>query len=153
MAYVTIAEGTAIGKLESTVGDFSLPSGTPVRAVIDLTLPVAYLFNLPGVEALFQTQTKDMVVKDVHSEGASRVIVEMEAASPVWWMAALLFIKAHWVLILISGLFIAALTTFIRLEAPEEVVKGVSEIVKWGAIALIALVVISAIPKRKRREG
>ena len=152
MAYVTIAEGTAIEKLESTVGDFSLAHGTPVRAIIDLTLPVAYLFNLPGVEALFQTQTKDMVVKDVHSEGAFRVIVEMEAASPVWWMAALLFIKAHWVLILISGLLIAALTTFIRLEAPEEVVKGAAEIVKWGAIALIALVVLSVIPKRKRRE-
>ncbi|MBA7559163.1 hypothetical protein ES708_00777 [subsurface metagenome] len=152
MAFVTIAEGTAIGKLESTVGDFSLPSGTPVWAIIDLTLPVAYLFNLPGVEALFQTQTKGMVVKDVHSEGASRVIVEMEAASPVWWMAALLFIKAHWVLILISGLLIAALTAFIRLEAPEEVVKGVAGIVKWGAIALIALVVLSVVPKRKGRE-
>ena len=153
MAYVTIAEGTAIGKLESTVGDFSLPHGTPVRAIIDLTLPVAYLFNLPGVEALFQTQTKGMVVKDVHSEGASRVIVEMEAASPVWWMAVLAFIKAHWLLILISGFLIAALTMFIRLEAPEEVVKGVGEVVKWGAIALIALLVLSAIPKGKRREG
>jgi len=152
MAYVTIAEGTAIDKLESTVGDFSLPKGTPVRAIIDLKLPLAYLFNLPSVEALFQAQTKDMVVKDVHADGASRVIVVMEAASPAFWLAVLAFIKAHWVLILVSGFLVALLTTFIRLEAPEEVVKGIGEIAKWGAIALIALLVFSAMPKPKRRE-
>ena len=150
MAYMTIAEGNAINKLESTVGDFSLPKGTPVRAIIDLKLPIAYLFNLPSVEALFQARTKDMVIKDVHADGASRVIVEMEAASPAFWLVVLAFIKAHWVLILVSGFLLAGLITFIQLEAPEEVVKGVGEIAKWGAIALIALLVYSAIPKRRR---
>ena len=152
MAYVTIAEGTAIDKLRSTVADFSLPKGTPVRAIINLKLPVAYLFNLPGVEALFQARTKELVVKDVHADGATRVIVEMEAASPPFWLAALAFIKAHWTLIWISGLLVALFVSFIRLEAPEEVVRGVGEIAKWGTIALIALVVLSVIPKSKRRE-
>ena len=149
MAYVTIAEGTAIDKLESKVGDFSLPKGTPVRAIIDLKLPIAYLFNLAGVEALFQAQTKDMLVKDVHADGASRVIVEMEAASPPFWLATLAFIKAHWVFIAISGFLLAFLTASIRIEAPEEVLRGIADIVKWGAIALIALLAFSVIPKRR----
>ena len=105
-----------------------------------------------GVEAIFQARVPEgLTVIDVYGEG-SKAIIEMEA-DPVWLVAFLGFIKAHWLAIMIGGLTLIALIAFMRIEVPEEFVGGVGEIAKWGAVALIALVLLSAIPKRKRREG
>jgi hypothetical protein len=150
MAWVTVAEGAALGELQPTVEDLELPKGAPLRAVIDLKVPVGPAFDLAGAELVFKSWAPDgTVVTDVHSEGLINAVVEMQA-DPAWLLAVVAFIKAHWVAILISGLALAALVAFIKLEAPEEFVKGIAKGIQWGAIALIALVVLAALGTAKK---
>lgn len=150
MAWVTVAEGAALDKLTPVVSNFELRKGTPVRAVIDLKLPgFGYLFNLAGVEHIFQARMPEgLIVTDVYGEG-NKAIVEMEA-DPVWLVAALAFFKAHWLAIMIGGLTLVALIAFMRIEVPEEFVKGVAGVAQWGAVALIALLAIMILGGRKR---
>jgi len=150
MAWVTVAEGPALGELRATVEDFELAKGTPLRAVIDLKVPVGPIFDVAGAELVFKSWAPEgMVVTDVHSEESTKAVVEMKA-DPAWLLAVVAFIKAHWVAILISGLALAALVAFIKLEAPEEFVKGIAKGIQWGAVALIAFVVLAALGTVKK---
>lgn len=150
MAYnwVTVAEGAALDRLTPVVSDFELGKGVPVRAVIDLRMPLGFLFNVAGVEHLFQARVPEgLVVTDVYGEG-SKAIIEMES-DPVWLLAALAFLRAHWLSLMIGGLTLVSLIAFMRIEVPEEFIRGAAEVTKWGAIALIALVAIILLGRRK----
>lgn len=46
---------------------------------------------------------------DVHGEGWSTAVIEAES-DPAWLIAILLFIKAHWAVILVSGLVLRAIS-------------------------------------------
>jgi len=117
-----------------------LPKGTPLRVVMDLKLPVGRAFDLPGAELVFKRFIPPgLILKDVHSEGSRRAVVELEA-DPAWIPAVALFIARHW-----SGLILGAigislalslLILSVRLEAPEKLL----EVPKWlGILALIYL--------------
>ncbi|RLC72504.1 MAG: hypothetical protein DRI26_02850 [Chloroflexi bacterium] len=138
--WVTVAEGTTLDTLQATIPNMEFPKGTPLRAVMDLKLPVASAFDLAGAELLFRPRMPEgVILKDVHSEGPSRVVIEAEV-DPAWLLAIVGFIKAHWLaisLISIGLMFtLGFLVIAIKLQAPEEVVRPIPEILKWVVIGV-----------------
>ena len=79
----------------------------------------------------------------LYGEG-SQGIVEMEA-DPVWLLAALAFIKAHWLAITISGFLLAALIAsiivFVKIaQAPALPVAAIAII---GGLAVAGILIYS----------
>lgn len=112
MGWQTAAEGTSFWDLKQTIADMELPKGSKMKVVMDLKLPLGWAFDAAGAELAFKPFVPDgMKLIDVYGEG-SKGIVEMEA-DPVWLVAALLFIEAHWVAIAIAGLVLASIILFI----------------------------------------
>lgn len=110
----TVAEGTSFSDLKSLVGEMELPKGAKVKVIMDLKVPVGFVFDAPGAEWFFKPFTPDgMEILDVYGEG-SQGIVEMEA-DPAWLLGILAFIKAHWLAILIATFVLGAIITFIRI--------------------------------------
>ncbi len=113
------AVGTSLWDLEATIADLNLQKGDRMRVEMDLKVPVGFLFDAAGAELLFKPVVPDgMDLVDVWGEG-SKAYVELEA-DPVFLVAALAFIKAHWVGIVIAGFLLAALVAsiivFIKIE-------------------------------------
>lgn len=138
----TIAEGTTLDTLHNTVGDRQLPKGTPVRFELELSQPIARLFDLAGAEWIFKGHMPEgLDLIDVHSDGDSRVIIEAES-DPVWIVAIATFCKVHWLaLSLITiGIFLALglLIIAIKVKAPEEALGEA----KWIFIALAVIAVM-----------
>lgn len=130
----TVAEGVNIGDLESKVGELRLPKGTRVKIVLDLKLPLGWAFDVAGAELIFKPFTPDgMDLIDVYGEGSTGII-EMEA-DPVWLLAALAFIKAHWLAIVIAGFVLTVIISFIIVLVKIAAVPGY-EWLKWGSIGL-----------------
>lgn len=141
-----VAQGTNIWDLESTIGDLNLQKGARVRVIMDLNLPLGWTFDVAGAELLFEPFTPDgMSLLDVYGEGNTG-IVEMEA-DPVWLLALLAFIKAHWIAITIAGFIIttivASIIVLVKIaQAPALPVAAIAII---GGLAVGGLLIGKAI--------
>ena len=125
MSFKIVAEGPSFDDLATTVSNFELKKGTKVRFEMDLNMPVAFLFNVAGIEHLFSIDGLDL--KDVHGEGWSTAVVEAEA-DPAWLLGVIAFIKAHWVAIAIGGIVLYTLVSFLRMLV--DIVPD-SDFLKW----------------------
>ena len=145
--WVTVAEGTTMDTLKAVVPDQQFPKGTLLRFEMDLKLPVARAFDALWVpETIFRTQMPEgLALKDIHSEGSSKVVIEAEV-DPIWLLTAVGFIKVHWLVIslLAIGLMftLGFLVTAFKVKAPEEVIEKGVEIVQWVVIGGIGVGVL-----------
>ena len=165
-----VFQGPALDRLESTVdAGQQLQPGAPVVFELDLRSPVARAFDLAGAESLFRPVMPPGVdLVDVHSSGSSRVVIEgrvsdqAEQAQPghasqgfaVAVLPIIGWIGTHWLGIsLISiGLFVS-LAFLISAVRGKSVISGeplndTKDLVKWGAIGLIAVGLLQLVPKR-----
>ncbi|MBA7620266.1 hypothetical protein ES703_27612 [subsurface metagenome] len=126
----TVAEGKSIDELVATVGNFELKKGTKIRFEMDLNMPVAFVFDLAGVEHLFSIDGVD--IKDVYGEGLWKAVIEAEA-DPAWLVAILAFIRAHWIAIVIGGIILYTLISAVRMLVFIAEIITV-EWLKWGII-------------------
>lgn len=100
-----VAEGASLGELSPIVADMELIKGARMRVVMNTQ--ISWLFDMAGAELAFAGSVPEgMELVDVYGEGGQG-IVELEA-DPVWLIAALAFIKLHWV-----ALFIGVLAGFV----------------------------------------
>lgn len=106
----TVAVGTSIADLKSSIADIELKKGDKIKVVMDTwTWPA---FDIFGAELLFKPFVPEGVdLIDVSGENGYG-IVEMEA-DPIWFGALLGFIKAHWLAIAIGGAILAVSVAFI----------------------------------------
>lgn len=147
MAWKTVAEGRSIAELQQLVADMELTKGTKMKVIMDT--PVPWAFDIAGAEFAFQSLVPDgMMLKDVYGE-AGKGIVELEA-DPAWLVAVLLFIKAHWLAIIITGFVLVAIISFIRVMV--EVAVAPSAIPAVAILIGIALFVLILMRPAKRRE-
>lgn len=145
MGWQVVAEGTSIFDLESTVGELKLPKGSEILVVVDLKLPLGWAFNMPGAELIFRPfipEGTDLV--DVYGEGSEGTI-ELEA-DPVWLLAFLAFIKAHWLAITIAGFVLATIIALIIVLVKIAVVPAlpIAGIAIGGGLALIGVLALIA---------
>lgn len=152
MAWVTIAEGTSPDNMRATEAGKGkkVPHGEPLDIIITLPawLPAGAVFDSFLGEELAQRlhQQTGAVVRDVESTGYHTVVMHCEAnffavtAGTLAALAAILFGV---------GFLIAA----IRVEAPEDLLKPLADVVKWVAIGLIALAAIAGLFLLSRSEA
>ncbi len=109
--WIKVAEGPSLGELSPIVADMNLTKGTRMRVVMNTWAP--WLFDMAGAELAFAGSVPEgMDLIDVWGEGGQG-IVELEA-DPIWMVAALAFIKLHWVALIIgvlAGFVLGAITT------------------------------------------
>jgi len=137
MAWYTIAEGTTIGEFEASAVVEEVPSGTELRLDIDTRpFPIAPLADLWGMEWVFDKMLNvGAEVTEVKSDGWYKIEVYMTATSPllpILWAIAAILIGA--------GILIFS----IKLSAKEGGL-AIGDIVKWGAIGILAVLGIKAI--------
>lgn len=150
MGWEVVAQGTSIFDLESTVGELELPHGSKIKVVLNLTLPLGWAFNLPGAELIFRPFIPDGTdLVDVYGEG-SEGIVELEA-DPVWLLAFLLFLKAHWLAITIAGFVLATIIALIIVLVKIAVSPAlpIAGIAIAGGLALIGVLALIVSKKRE----
>ena len=138
----TVAQGTSIFDLESTIGQMELIKGTKVRVVMDTWAP--WLFDVAGAELVFRPFVPDgLELIDVYGE-SGQGIVDMEA-DPAWLLAVLVFLKAHWVAITIVGFALVAIISFITVMVQVPAVAGIPIMLIVGAaLGIIGLTVLAA---------
>lgn len=140
-----VAEGTNIWDLESTIGELELPKGSKIKVVMNLILPLGWAFDTAGAELIFKPFTPEgATLVDVYGEG-SHGIVEMKA-DPVWLVAALAFIKAHWIAITIAGFVLTAIiaTIIVLVKIAVAPALPTAAIVIGGGLALIGILAVIA---------
>lgn len=137
MAFEVVAQGNSLGELAATVADFELKKGTKIRFEMDLKLPVASLFDVAGVEHLFSIDGVD--IKDVYGEGWSKAVIEAEA-DPAWLAAIVLFVRAHWVAILIGMFVLGILVSGIVMSA--DIADIIPPLVDWTKWVVIGFAVV-----------
>lgn len=145
-----VAEGTNIWDLRSTIGELELPKGSRLKVVMDLKMPLGWIFDVAGAELIFKPFIPGGVtLVDVYGEG-SQGIVEMEV-DPAWLLAALAFIKAHWLAITIAGFLLTAIIATIIVLAKIAIAPAlpVAAIAIGGGLALVG--VLLATRARKGR--
>lgn len=148
MAWETVAEGTSLFDLQSLVGDMELPKGTKMQVIMDLHLPVSWIFDVAGAELIFQPlMPEGMDLVDVYGEG-SQGVVEMEA-DPAWLLAVLAFLKAHWLFIIIAGFLLGTLIAFITISIK---LPAGAKIPFWlmvgAAMGVVGIVILNSKTKR-----
>lgn len=146
--WTEVARGTNIWDLKSTVGEMHLSKGSRIKVVMDLKLPLGWAFDAAGAEQIFKPFAPDGTsVVDVYGEG-SQGIVELEA-DPVWLVALLAFIEAHWVEILIAGFVLTAIIMSIIVLVKIAVAPSlpVAAIAIIGALTLGGIMLV-----RRKRE-
>jgi len=138
----TVAQGTSIFDLESTIGQLELTKGTKVRVVMDTWAPWA--FDIAGAELVFKPFVPaglDLI--DVYGE-SGQGIVDMEA-DPAWLLAVVAFLKAHWLAITIAGFALYVIVSFITVMVK---IPAAAQIPVWlligAAAGIVGLVVLSA---------
>lgn len=159
MEWVTIAEGTSLSNLKQLVADRELKKGVPVRFEITLNLPVAHAFDMAGAEHIFRPMMPaGLDLKDVYSpDDKYQVVIEAES-DPVWIVAIVAFVKAHWLAIslitigiaLALGFLVASIKVKAPIEALEETRNIMIIVAVIVAIALIGFLTYRGyIPKPK----
>ena len=138
----TVAQGTSIFDLESTIGQMELIKGTKVRVVMDTWAP--WLFDVAGAELVFRPFVPDgLELIDVYGE-SGQGIVDMEA-DPARLLAVLAFLKAHWVALTIVGFALVAIISFITVMVKVPAVAGIPIMLIVGAaLGIIGLTVLAA---------
>jgi len=140
----TVAQGTSLWDLQQTIADMELPKGSRMRIQMDTGFP--WVFDLAGAELAFKPFVPSgMDLVDVWGEG-NQGIVELES-DPIWLAAALAFIKAHWLAIIIAGFVLTAIIAFIRIM----VWLVVPSPVPVPALAWIAILALGAYALFQRR--
>jgi len=149
MPWKTVAQGRSIDELAATVKDFELTKGTKVRFEMDLNMPVAFLFDIAGIEHLFSIDGVDIL--DVYGEGSRTVVVEAEA-DPAWLAGILVFIRTHWVAIAVGSYLLSVIVEGIRMLA--DIVPDMAWL-KWAVIGVVAFFGIRLWTQRgeQQRQG
>lgn len=145
----TVAEGTNIWDLESTIGELHLPKGSEMRVEINLTMPVGWAFDIAGAELVFQPFIPaGMDLVDVYGEG-SKGYIDMEA-DPAWLLAALAFIRAHWLAITIAGFVLTAIIASIIVLVKIAVAPAlpVAAIAIAGGLIVASILLAKQIPRK-----
>ncbi len=137
-----VAQGTSLFDLESTIGQMELTKGTKIRVVMDTWAPWA--FDMGGAELIFKPFIPDGVdLIDVYGEGGQG-IVEVEA-DPIWLVAMVAFIKAHWVAITIAGFILAAIISLITVMVKVPAVAAIPIMLIVGAaLGVIGLTLLAS---------
>lgn len=136
-----VAQGINIWDLQSTVGEMELPKGAKMKIIIDLKLPVGGLFNLAVADWLGEKFVPDgMDFVDAYGQG-SQGTIEMEA-DPAWLLAILAFMKAHWLALMIAGIFLTAIIAAIIILVKVGVAPLPSTLLIVGGLGILALLVI-----------
>lgn len=147
MPWKVVAQGNSLNQLAATVGNFELKKGVPIRFEMNLNMPVAFLFDVAGAEHLFHIDGVD--INDVYGEGWSKAVVEA-TSDPVWLVALIAFVKAHWVAILIGGFILLALVSFITVSA--NIPEIIPPLVDWTMWIVIGLAVVLGYKLLSERE-
>ncbi len=139
----TVAQGTSLENLTAVVGDMELSKGTRMKVVMDLKLPVGGMFNWAVADWLSQRFIPDgMEFVDAYGSG-NEGVVEMES-DPAWLLAVILFIKAHWLALVIAGFTLWLIITLITISI--KVPKAV-QIPFWllagAAMGVVGVVILS----------
>lgn len=144
MPWITAAEGTSLWDLKATIADMELSKGTRMKVIMDLKVPVGWAFDFIAAEWLMKPFVPDgMELIDVYGEG-NQGVVEMEA-DPVWLVAALAFIKAHWVALTIAGFILAALISFIYIMIKVPVIAQIPVALLVGVAAgIVGLTILAS---------
>lgn len=144
----TVAEGVSFSELELLVADMELPKGTKMKVVMDLTVPVGFLFDVAGAELIFQPFVPEgMELVDVYGEG-SQGIVDMEA-DPAWLVAVWAFMKAHWLAIVIGGFILAAIISFITVLVKIPAAAQIpTALIVGAAVGVLGLLALSAYSRK-----
>lgn len=119
MPWIIAAEGTSFWDLKETIADMELTKGTRMKVIMDTKISIGAAFDFIGAEWLMKPFIPDgMELIDVYGEGGQG-IVELEA-DPVWLLAVLAFIKAHWLALVIAGFTLAAIISsiYIMIKIP-----------------------------------
>ena len=138
-----VARGANIWDLAATIADMELPKGTRIKVVMDLKVPVGGLFNTGVGDWLgqrFVPNGTDFI--DAYGEG-SQGIIELES-DPVWLIALLAFIKAHWVALMIAGFLLAAIiaTIVILVKIAVAPTLPIATIAIVGGLALLGIILV-----------
>ena len=138
----TVAEGKSFWELKALVADMQLSKGSKMKVIMDTAVP--WLFDMAGAELAFKPLVPaGMILKDVYGEG-EKGIVEMEA-DPAWLLPVLIFIKAHWLTIIIAGFVLTVIVSFIRIMI--EIIKAPTPIP--AALVLVGIVLLAMMVMRK----
>lgn len=144
MPWQVVAEGRTFGELRAKVANREFGKGTRLR--LEMTGPpgLGPAFDLAPNWVFPAPDGTDVV--DIWGEGASKGVVELEA-DPVWLVALLSFVKAHWVGLLIgvgAGFVLGLVVTQLRLLADlPKAALGIG-------IILVVLLVLSALKPKGR---
>lgn len=142
MAWQEVARGVNIWDLSATVADMDLPKGTEIKVVMDLKLPIGFLFDTAVADWLGQRFVPDgTLFVDAYGEG-SQGIIKLES-DPVWLVALLAFIRAHWVALAIAGVLltaaIAAIIVLVKVAvAPSLPIAAIAIV---GGLVLVGLMI------------
>jgi len=142
--WIKVADGPSLSELSPIVADMNLTKGTRMKVVMNTWMP--WVFDLAGAEWAFAGSVPEgMELIDVYGENGQG-IVELEA-DPVWLAAAVLFVKVHWVALLIGvaggfilGTIVTSVAIFI-LKTP-----ALAQIPVWliiGAVGAVGLVLLA----------
>ena len=140
MAWTLVGEGNSFDDLKLLVANRELPKGTRVRFKLKLNMPIGPAFDVAGAELIFKSQMPEgLTLKDVRGDGLWEATIDAEANSP-GLMAILLFIKAHWLAIVIGGFFLYLVLTNIKFFA--DFATGLSKALPWILLLILVTLVI-----------
>lgn len=149
MGIVLIAEGTSLNDLHATPygkGKHVVHGGTfTVTFTTPWWMPVAPLFDSFGSETFASAllvKTKG-ILRDVEGVGFHTVVLHMEANAFFITPAVLAGLAA---VLIAVGIAVVA----IKVESPEEFVRGFATPMKWAAVAMVGLAVIVVIGGGKK---
>ncbi len=137
----TVAQGVNFDQLQQLIADQKIPSGTRLRAVLDLHVPLGWIFNAAGAELVFQPFMPDSVILDDISGGGSQMMVDMHATAP-WLASVRAFIGAYWGEIIIAGLFLTAVIAFVKIDMWVGGSAGSVGGIPVAAIAIVGAIVL-----------
>jgi len=149
MAWKTIMESDSLdGFVEATPTVEDLPAGTIFRIVVDTTIPIAPLLDIPWLSEWLAGQLLgyDAEVLEVYNVGWYKLIIKMKALGVEPVTIAI---------IVVAGLFaIAAIIYSIRMDAdlPSPLVS-LATIAKWGAIGVVSVLGIKLVSDLAKRQA
>ena len=145
-----VARGTSFADLESTVGQMELTKGTKVKVVMETWAP--WVFDIAGAEIIFKPFIPEgLDLLDVYGE-SGKGIVEMEA-DPIWLIAMVAFMKAHWLAIIIGGFILATIISLIVVMVKVPAIAAIPIVLIVGAALGIVGITLLASRSPPRRIG
>jgi len=157
MRLVEVARAKNFDELVEVIPDITLPKGDPLRIVLELNLPVAKAFDLPGAELIFEpVMPEGLILEDVYGVGAWKVVIDCRV-DPVGLPAVAAWLAANWkILALLAigipvalGLLVASVAILVLAIRAPEVFLGI--FIGVGAVATAFLLPPLLEKIRKRR--